>query len=67
MRFIISCSFHFVIIITLTICYETIAQPEFEPSCADDNGNYTKNSTYQQNLNILLSTLTSNTDITYGF
>jgi len=26
-----------------------------------------KNSTYQQNLNKLLSTLTSNTEITYGF
>ncbi|AES98412.2 cysteine-rich receptor-kinase-like protein [Medicago truncatula] len=44
-----------------------LAQTDFTPSCADDNSNYTKNSTYQQNLNTLLSTLTSNTEITYGF
>ncbi|XP_050212586.1 cysteine-rich receptor-like protein kinase 29 isoform X2 [Mercurialis annua] len=30
-------------------------------------GNYTANSTYQKNLNTLLSTLISNTQITYGF
>jgi len=66
MRIIICCSF-LLLIITTFLCYETIAQPEFYTSCVNDNGNYTKNSTYQQNLNTLLSTLTSNTEITYGF
>jgi len=66
MRFKICCSF-LLLIITTFLCYEILAQPEFYPSCANDNGNYTKNSTYQQNLNTLLSTLTSNTEITYGF
>lgn len=65
MKFIISCSFLF--IITSFLCYETIAQPDFTPSCDDDKGNYTSNSTYEHNLNTLLSTLTSNTEITYGF
>ncbi|RHN56350.1 putative Gnk2-like domain-containing protein [Medicago truncatula] len=64
MRFKICCSF-LLLIITTFLCYETIAQPELYPSCSNDN--YTKNSTYQQNLNTLLSTLTSNTEITYGF
>ncbi|XP_047149656.1 cysteine-rich receptor-like protein kinase 29 [Vigna umbellata] len=32
-----------------------------------DRGNYTANSTYETNLNTLLSTLTSNTEIEYGF
>ncbi|XP_028182387.1 cysteine-rich receptor-like protein kinase 10 [Glycine soja] len=38
--------------------------------CCDFNhvrGNYTANSTYHTNLNTLLSTLTSNTEIEYGF
>ncbi|XP_045828352.1 cysteine-rich receptor-like protein kinase 26 isoform X2 [Trifolium pratense] len=62
----ISRSFLFMII-TTSLCYQTIAQPDFYPSCYTDNGNYTTNSTYQHNLNKLLSTLTSNTEITYGF
>ncbi|RDX76113.1 Cysteine-rich receptor-like protein kinase 29, partial [Mucuna pruriens] len=33
----------------------------------NDRGNYTTNSTYDTNLNTLLSTLTSNTEIDYGF
>ncbi|BAT93985.1 hypothetical protein LR48_Vigan02g232800 [Vigna angularis] len=33
----------------------------------NDRGNYTANSTYETNLNTLLSTLTSNTEIEYGF
>ncbi|KEH40073.1 cysteine-rich receptor-kinase-like protein [Medicago truncatula] len=33
----------------------------------NDGGNYTTNSTYHKNLNTLLSTLTSNKDINYGF
>ena len=32
-----------------------------------DNGKYTRNSTYQENLNDLLSSLTSNTKIDHGF
>ena len=32
-----------------------------------DKGNYTNNSTNKANLNHLLSTLTSNTEIDYGF
>ncbi|XP_058769616.1 cysteine-rich receptor-like protein kinase 44 [Vicia villosa] len=35
--------------------------------CLNDKGNYTTNSTYQNNLNTLLSNLTSNTQINYGF
>lgn len=35
--------------------------------CLNDNGNYTANSTYERNLNHLLSSLSSNTGIDYGF
>ncbi|XP_014512474.1 putative receptor-like protein kinase At4g00960 isoform X1 [Vigna radiata var. radiata] len=35
--------------------------------CDNGNGNYTANSTYSSNLNTLLSTLSSNTQINYGF
>ncbi|ESW15154.1 hypothetical protein PHAVU_007G048900 [Phaseolus vulgaris] len=35
--------------------------------CDDGHGNYTANSTYSTNLNTLLSTLSSNTQIEYGF
>jgi hypothetical protein len=35
--------------------------------CLNDNGNYTANSTYERNLNHLLSSLSSNTEIDYGF
>ncbi|KAK7357556.1 hypothetical protein VNO80_16846 [Phaseolus coccineus] len=35
--------------------------------CDDDHGNYTANSTYSANLNTLLSTISSNTQIQYGF
>ena len=43
-------------------------KPDFKYSfgCLD-NGDYTSNSTYKANLNHLLSTLTSNTEIDYGF
>jgi hypothetical protein len=33
--------------------------------CLNDNGNYTGNSTYERNLNHLLSSLSSNTEIDY--
>jgi len=36
-------------------------------SCDNNGGNYTADSTYQTNLNTLLSNLTSNTQINYGF
>jgi len=35
--------------------------------CDDGHGNYTANSTYSTNLNTLLSTMSSNTQIDYGF
>ncbi|XLT11127.1 hypothetical protein HN51_056920 [Arachis hypogaea] len=44
------------------------AQPNFLYSfCMNDNGNYTANSTYSSNLNTLLSNLSSNKNIDYGF
>ncbi|KAF3952075.1 hypothetical protein CMV_022334 [Castanea mollissima] len=43
-------------------------RPDFKYSFAClDKGNYTSNSTYKANLNHLLSILTSNTEIDYGF
>ncbi|KAK9997129.1 hypothetical protein SO802_021815 [Lithocarpus litseifolius] len=52
----------------LFIAQAIIAQPNFENSFVCLNkGNYTSNSTYKANLNHLLSTLTSNTEIDYGF
>ena len=52
----------------ITFVSQAKAQPEFlYNSCINDNGNYTANSTYQNNLNTLLSNLTSNTQINYGF
>jgi hypothetical protein len=35
--------------------------------CINDKGNYTANSTYEENLNHLLPSLSSNTEIDYGF
>jgi hypothetical protein len=35
--------------------------------CLNDNGNYTATSTYERNLNHLLSSFSSNTEIDYGF
>uniref|UniRef100_A0A2N9I0T6 Protein kinase domain-containing protein n=1 Tax=Fagus sylvatica TaxID=28930 RepID=A0A2N9I0T6_FAGSY len=46
---------------------QAIAQPPFLYNFCLDKGNYTRNSTYQENLNDLLSSLTSNTKIDYGF
>ena len=54
--------------IFLLIAQAIIAQPNFENSFVRlDKGNYTNNSTNKANLNHLLSTLTSNTEIDYGF
>ncbi|KAK2644341.1 hypothetical protein Ddye_019536 [Dipteronia dyeriana] len=46
----------------------TISQPDFfYHLCLSENGNYTTNSTYQANLNSLLSSISSNSEINYGF
>ncbi|XP_058754074.1 cysteine-rich receptor-like protein kinase 10 [Vicia villosa] len=55
-------------LLLLVIVSLTKAQPNFLYNfCINDKGNYTTNSTYQNNLNTLLSNLTSNTQINYGF
>jgi hypothetical protein len=47
---------------------QAVAQPSFlYHSCLNDKGNYTAKSTYEENLNHLLSSLSSNTKIDYGF
>ena len=46
---------------------QAIAQPNFLYQFCLNNGNYTSNSTYKANLNHLLSSLFSNTEIDYGF
>ncbi|TXG47183.1 hypothetical protein EZV62_026477 [Acer yangbiense] len=46
----------------------TISQPDFfYHHCLSENGNYTTNNTYQANLNSLLSSISSNSEINYGF
>jgi hypothetical protein len=35
--------------------------------CSNENGNYTSNSTYRANLNTLLASMSSNTEIDFGF
>ncbi|XP_020233083.1 cysteine-rich repeat secretory protein 38-like [Cajanus cajan] len=51
------------------IISETRAQPSYflNHFCDNDKGNFTANSTYHANLNTLLSNLTSNVEIDYGF
>ncbi|KAK7391010.1 hypothetical protein VNO78_19288 [Psophocarpus tetragonolobus] len=57
----------FLLCLLLTLSYTT-AQPSFlYHFCMNDKGNYTENSSYQTNLNTLLSTLSSNTQIDSGF
>ena len=46
---------------------QAFAQPSFLYHFCLDNGNYTSNSTYKANLNQLLSSVSSNTEIDYGF
>ena len=46
---------------------QAIALPEFRYQLCLENGNCTSNSTYNANLNNLLSSLSSNTQIDYGF
>ncbi|TXG47186.1 hypothetical protein EZV62_026480 [Acer yangbiense] len=51
-------------LVTLTIAQ----QPSFlYHFCSNNLGNYTTNSTYQRNLNTLLSSISSNSEINYGF
>jgi hypothetical protein len=47
---------------------QAVAQPAFlYHFCLNDKGNYTADSTYEANLNRLLSSLYTNTEIDYGF
>ncbi|KAI4295818.1 hypothetical protein L6164_035821 [Bauhinia variegata] len=57
----------FLFVLVIPICQST-AQPSLvKYFCINKNGNYTANSTYQTNLNTLLSNLYSDTDNDYGF
>ncbi|XP_039685907.1 cysteine-rich receptor-like protein kinase 29 isoform X3 [Medicago truncatula] len=61
-------SFYSFLLFIIIIVSQAQGQPDFvRYSCLNNNGNYTANSTYQNNLNTLLSNLTSNTQINYGF
>ncbi|KAI4298608.1 hypothetical protein L6164_032145 [Bauhinia variegata] len=51
----------------ILISQATAQQSLLHNSCMNENGNYTANSTYQTNLNTLLSNLSSNTQTDYGF
>ena len=51
----------------LILIVQAIAQLPFLSYYCYDNGNYTNNSIYETNLNQLLSSLYSNTEIDYGF
>lgn len=54
--------------VLVVLISHTTAQESFRSySCNNGIGNYTANSTYQTNLNTLLSSLSSNTQIDYGF
>ncbi|KAK2405005.1 putative receptor protein kinase [Trifolium repens] len=70
---IVSCKLLFsfyslLLLLIISIVSQAKAQPNFlDNFCINDNGNYTANSTYQTNLNILLSNLSTNTEISYGF
>ncbi|XP_023894983.1 cysteine-rich receptor-like protein kinase 44 [Quercus suber] len=59
------------LVFLVSICIlvsQAIAQPDFQYHfCLDDKGNYTSNSTYKTNLKQVLSSLSSNTEIDYGF
>ncbi|KAM4113995.1 hypothetical protein ACJW30_04G037200 [Castanea mollissima] len=59
------------LVFLVSICIlisQAIAQPDFlYHFCLNDKFNYTSNSTYHTNLNQVLSSLSSNTEIDYGF
>ncbi|KAM4106089.1 hypothetical protein ACB094_04G041100 [Castanea mollissima] len=58
------------LVFLVSICIlisQAIAQPNFLYYFCLDKGNYTSNDTYKTNLNQVLSSLSSNTEIDYGF
>ncbi|XP_027364912.1 cysteine-rich receptor-like protein kinase 26 isoform X2 [Abrus precatorius] len=56
------------IFFSVILVFQATAQPSFVKCfCNNKNGNYTSNSTFHANLNALLSNLSSNTEIDYGF
>ncbi|XP_057442354.1 cysteine-rich receptor-like protein kinase 10 [Lotus japonicus] len=55
------------LLLMIMVSDQARAQPNFTAFCMKDQGNYTLNSTYHNNLNTLLSNLLSNTEINYGF
>jgi len=59
-------SWSFVCCLLFIVISQASAQYNFV-SCDNNKGNYTADSTYQTNLNTLLSNLTSDTQINYGF
>jgi len=67
------CSLQILLIIIFTsqtkaeVVYDEINLYHYVCDQENNRGNYTTNSTYDKNLNTLLSTLTSNTEINYGF
>jgi hypothetical protein len=66
------CSLQILLIIIFTsqtkaVVYDEINLYHYICDHSNNRGNYTTNSTYHKNLNTLLSTLTSNTQINYGF
>ncbi|KAF9672191.1 hypothetical protein SADUNF_Sadunf11G0015000 [Salix dunnii] len=65
-KLVLLLSFLFILLFQPTL---TAAQPNFNNyNCNSNNvGNYTANSTYHRNLNSLLSSLASDTQIDYGF
>ncbi|XP_058725225.1 cysteine-rich receptor-like protein kinase 44 [Vicia villosa] len=64
-------SLQILLIITFTYqtkaVYDEINNYHYFCDQSNNKANYTANSTYHKNLNTLLTTLTSNTDINYGF
>ncbi|GLU23204.1 hypothetical protein SLE2022_392280 [Rubroshorea leprosula] len=49
------------------ISLSSAADIYFQSDCVDNNGNFTANSTYRTNLNLLFSQLSTTTDFNYGF
>ncbi|KAJ0454365.1 putative protein kinase RLK-Pelle-DLSV family [Helianthus annuus] len=59
--------FIFVLVIILNLITLRVSQDILSPIICDGNANFTINSTYQNNLDDALSSLTSDTSIRYGF
>lgn len=57
----------FLCFIVLFMVSTTVSQIEIKTHICSNSGNYTSNSIYKQNLDTLLSTIASNTEIDYGF